>query len=211
MAQAGSPLILREGWLYAALAAVVALLIQQFSGWLAALPLWLAAAGLLFLFRNPDREIPPAPLAVVSPADGRIESVADCRDPYLSRDAICISIQGSILGPYVTRSPIEGKVQQRWRASDSRREGSAANPSDGLWIQTDEGDDVVLVMARRAALRAPRCYPQSGQRVGQGQRCGHVPFGAQVHLFLPASTRVDVREGDHVRAGADSVATLVHK
>jgi phosphatidylserine decarboxylase len=58
---------------------------------------------------------------------------------------------------------------------------------------------------------SPRCYLQLGQRTGQGQRCGYVPFGSRVEVLLPAGIRVRVTVGDVVRAGSDVIATLVHK
>jgi phosphatidylserine decarboxylase len=79
------------------------------------------------------------------------------------------------------------------------------------WIQSDEGDDVVLALESGTWGLRPRCYAQTGERIGQGQRCGHLRFGARVNVLVPESTRINVEIGDKVRAGTSIIATLVRK
>lgn len=78
------------------------------------------------------------------------------------------------------------------------------------WIQSDEQDDVVLAVRSAARLFKPRCYAHSGERIGQGQRCGIIPFASVVRVSVPASSRVEVKVGDTVRGGSDTLATLIH-
>lgn len=205
-------MILKEGRNLILIFAAAALLAQALVGpWLAVALLAMAVlCG--FLYRNPERDVPAAPLGIVSPADGTVEFATSCRDPFLDREATCINLQMSVLDAYPIRSPVEGKVVQRWhRAPGADREGDDAELNYAVWIQTDEGDDVVVVMVRHSSWRAPRCYVHSGERVGQGQRCGMIRFGSQVQLFLPPATRVEAQAGQRVRAGTDLVGTMVRK
>ena len=78
------------------------------------------------------------------------------------------------------------------------------------WIQSDEGDDVVLIVESGLLNSRPQCYAHSGERIGQGQRCGYIRFGAPVHVLIPSSSRISVAVGDQVNAGSDIIATLVH-
>ncbi len=204
MAEGRRSLVAREGWLVIALAGLLALAVWRYFGGLWSLPLWGIMALLLWLFRDPRREIPSVPLGVVSPADGRIESVERVRDPYLDRDALRIRIAMSHTGVFATRSPVEGKIMDMVRAS----EGALPH---GVWIRTDENDDVVVAMYRGPLHSVPRCYVRYGDRVGQGQRCGYVTLGSRVDVYVPANSKVRVREGDRVRAGSDIIAVLVHK
>ena len=204
MADSRRSLIAREGWLVIALALGLAGAVWQFLGFAWSLPLWLLSLLLLWLFRDPRREIPSTPLGVVSPADGRIESVETVRDPYLDREALRIRIAMSHTGVFATRSPVEGKIMDMVRAA----EGALPH---GVWIRTDEGDDVVVAMYRGPLHSVPRCYVRYGDRVGQGQRCGYVTLGSRVDVYVPANSKVRVREGDRVRAGSDLIAVLVHK
>lgn len=207
MAGSRYPLIAREGWLAVALVVAAALLVGNLAGWLWSLPFWLAVILLLFLFRDPDREIPPTPLGVVSPADGHVSRVETRRDPFLKRDSILVSVDMSHLGVYTTRSPVEGKIMDTVTA-DEVEEGGVPH---GVWLQTDEGDDLVVVMYPGPLHNAPHCYVQCGQRVGQGQRCGFVHLGSRVDVYLPANSKVKVSVGDRVVGGTDLIALLVHK
>jgi phosphatidylserine decarboxylase len=75
------PLIAREGWPFLAGAVAAALLVGMFAGAWWSLPLWLAALFVLQFFRDPPRDVPDDPRAVVAPADGRVVAVEKARDP----------------------------------------------------------------------------------------------------------------------------------
>jgi phosphatidylserine decarboxylase len=187
--------------LAAILAAVVVL---NFSGLQTSLPFWGLSLLILVIFRDPERDIPSQPMAVVSPADGRVSSVTTTRDPYLDRDSIRVTLQMNPYGVFTTRSPVEGKVLQPPHTPKDAR------MPHGVWLQTDEGDDVVMVMMRGRLHTAPRCYIRIGERIGQGKRCGFVHLGGQVDVYLPERSRLAVDVGDWVRSGSDIIATLVH-
>ena len=206
MAISQSPLVAREGWLVVAAVIVVAIVIWRYTGFIWSIPLWLMAAAALIIFRDPAREVPSSPLAVVSPADGEVNVVEETHDPYLDRDGIRIGIQMSPYGVYTTRSPVEGRVLETPQGED----GNSTLPG-GVWLQTDEKDDLVVVMNRGRLHTTPRCYVRIGERVGQGQRCGFIHLGSQVDVYLPASCRINVQQGDKVYSGSSVMATLVHK
>ena len=50
----------------------------------------------------------------------------------------------------------------------------------------------------------------SGERIGQGQRCGYLPFGGVVDLFLPVESKVLVEVGQRVDSGSTVLAELIH-
>ncbi len=207
------PYIAREGWLFIGATVASGFAAKFYFGLLAALPLWLLCLLLAYLFRDPARAIPPAPLGVVSPADGVVLSVDRVHDNYLERDAIRVSIRMNRLGSYVTRAPIEGKIIQHW-CKPSVVEGDAKNRAQdhyAMWLQTDENDDVVLVMGVGRRALKPICYHHSGERIGQGERCGLIRFGGYLEVLLPANTRIQVAEGDRVTAGSDILASLIHQ
>ncbi len=212
------PYVARQGWpfILAALAAAVVLHFTVGEPW--SLPFWVLAVLLLYLFRDPERRIPPAPLGVVSPVDGVVTAVEACRDPYLERAALRIGLRMSPLGVYTTRSPVEGKIMEIWvfPAGGGAHAGNAAVGDTAqihryaIWVQTDEKDDVVLVLRVGEHRLRPRCYVHIGERIGQGQRCGMVGFGGEVNVYLPPGSRAEVEPGARVRAGSDILATLIH-
>ncbi|MGE0080384.1 MAG: phosphatidylserine decarboxylase [Thiohalomonadaceae bacterium] len=198
------PIIAREGWLPIAFFTVVGFYAwDRWSGVVAAVA-WTVAALLAFYFRDPPRRVPPSPLAVVSPVDGRVLAVETVRDQRLERDAIRVRLAMRPLGVFSVRSPIEGKVMRQWFPQEDE-------PIFAQWVQSDEHDDVVVASTARSRGRRANCDAQSGERVGQGQRCGFVPFGADVEIFLPVNSRLMVQPGDHVQSGVSVLARLVHK
>jgi phosphatidylserine decarboxylase len=213
------PLIAREGWLWIAVVAVAAAWVQINYG-LVALPLWLLVLLLLFLFRDPARRVPASPLGIVSPVDGKVVAVDTVHDSYLDREALCISIKMRFTSVYSAHSPMEGKIMQQWLGVPRRIDASVQAGSEqaesrdvqsyAQWIQSDEADDVVMVMEASLPVSRPQCYAHSGERIGQGQRCGFIRFGSQVDVLLPANSRINVAVGDSVLAGTDIIATLVH-
>ena len=181
-------------------------LVMYFFSDLWSVPFWLGCLFILYLHRDPKRDIPSSPAAVVSPADGIVTGTCRVRDPYLQRDATLVEIEMRHLGVYSTRSPVEGKVLE----PRSHGEGLENRPH-GVWLKTDADDDLVVVMHRGPLHNAPRCFVGFGERVGQGQRCGYIQLGGKVEIYLPTNSRVQVETGSHVRAGSDVIATLLHR
>ena len=197
-------MIAREGQLPLAAAVLAAVVVLHFAGLPQSLVFWALALLLLVLFRDPEREIPSQPLAVVSPADGRVASIRTVSDPYLPRQSVRVVIQMPPYGVFTTRSPIEGKVLQPPNSPQD------SNSPHGVWLQSDEGDDVVMVMTRGPLKNDPRCYIRIGDRIGQGKRCGFVHLGGRVEVYMPEGSRPVVAEGDTVHSGSDVIAKLVH-
>jgi len=198
------PRIAREGLPLLLATALAAVVVLHFFGLAASLPLWGLCLLIMGVFRDPEREIPSQPMGVVSPADGRVTSIAATRDPYLDRDSIRVTMQMNPYGVFTTRSPVEGKVLQPPSTPENAR------MPHGVWLQTDEGDDVVMVMMRGRLHTAPRCYIRIGDRIGQGKRCGFVHLGGQVDVYLPERSRLGVSAGAQVYGGSDVIATLPH-
>ena len=200
-------------------------LAYQFCGLYCALPFIAIALVIPYVFRDPQCHIPPVPLAVVSPVYGRVSVIEDVIDPYLGREALRIVIRMPILGPYVLRSPIEGRVMQQWHlpngldsqlmnnvdANVLMRYPNARQGRYAIWIQTDEQDDVVVVLRGALITRRLQCIVHVGERIGQGKRCGLIQFPATVEVFMPINSRKDVMQGDSVRAGSAIIANLIHK
>ena len=201
-----SHLIAREGWIFIAGALLLGIVaIRLTSVGLGVFSL--AALVLLVLFfRDPQREVPSAPLAVLSPVDGTVVSVEHTDRGCLDREATVIGIRVDNFGAYSARSPVEGKVLN---LRDNYSAGSRLLGVSGLWVRTDEGDDVVVLMDGPRWFR-PVSFVGYGERLGQGRRFAFVRATHSARVFIPISSRVDVNVGDYVRAGADELAMVVH-
>jgi phosphatidylserine decarboxylase len=162
---------------------------------------------LLLIFRDPKREVPAVPLGVVSPADGVILDVGVTDKSALGGESHRIVIRVNSLGTYTARCPIEGKIMD---LASEPLERPDFDDSNGLWVRTDEGDDVVLQFSGYRFGLAPLAFLRYGERVGQGQRCAYLRLTRQAEVQLPITSRVLVKAGQRVTAGADVLAKLPH-
>lgn len=206
-------------------AGVVAVLAYLFCGIYCSSPVIAVALALLFLFRDPACRVPPVPLGVVSPVCGEITKIAETMDPFLGRKSVKMSIRMQALGPYVLRSAIEGQIMQQWHLlkgldahllANLDSAGLAKDPQArqghfAMWIQTDEADDVVIAVRGPLIPHRLHCSVQTGERIGQGQRCGLSWFPAAVDVYFPVNSRIEARQGAAVRGGEDILATLIHR
>ena len=197
--------VAREGipYMFAALAAVLA--VWNFAGLLYAM---LPLAFLIYLyliFRDPVRPIPAVPLGVISPVDGEVVAVGLTESSVLGGEGQRIVIRVNSLGTYTARCPVEGKIMDL--CSDPEKDPVAVR-SNGLWVRTDEGDDVILQFSGHRFGLAPRAFLRYGERVGQGQRCAYLRLTRLAEIQLPLAARVQVKDGQRVSAGSDVLAKL---
>ncbi|NIA27405.1 MAG: hypothetical protein GWP02_05055 [Desulfobulbaceae bacterium] len=173
---------------------------------------FVVVAGLLFLvlfmvFRDPRRVIPASPLGVVSPVDGQVISVDLVDKGVLQGEAHRIKIRINSLGTYTARAPVEGKINDlRSFAGDQ----VVDYRTNALWIQTDEGDDIVLQFHGYRFGLAPMSFARYGERVGQGQRCAYLRLTRIAELHLPIGSKILVKPGQSVIAGTQLVGKLTH-
>lgn len=208
-------MILAEGHVPIGVTAAVALAVAHLGDPLWSLPLWVLAVYLVFLFRSIEPVVPHLPLAVLSPGDGRVEEIEETTDPWLARQARRVRVRLSSPGIGVMRSPTEGCVKDFW--TEARAYNATGTPVAlggspncyALWVQTDEGDDVVFAISSVRPISRFKLYFSPGERIGQGQRSGFVYFGTFADVFVPMASNLEVGEGDAVQGGRSVLAQLV--
>jgi hypothetical protein len=136
-----NPFVAQEGIPFLLLSAASCWAAYRYFGWLWLVPAIAVFIVLYLVFRDPRRRIPAAPLGVVSPVDGYVFSVEPLDKGVLQGEAHCIVIRVNSLGTYTARCPVEGKIMDLNSVDDGRIIDYNTN---ALWVQTDEGDDVVL-------------------------------------------------------------------
>ena len=197
--------IAREGILWMLLVVIGAGLTWQYAGPVyVLLPLFLLAY-LFVVFRDPQRSIPAAPLGVVSPVDGIVTEAGLTDKSVLGGEAQRIVIEVDSFGTYTARCPVEGKIMDF--CGDGKQE-SVRKFSSGLWVQTDEGDDVILQFQGHRFGLAPLAFLRFGERVGQGQRCAYLRLTRVAEVQFPIHGRLLVERGQRVTAGCDILAKL---
>ena len=188
------------------LAAVAGVWLAFHYGGLVFVPLPVLLLAFLWLvFRDPRRTIPAAPLGVMSPVDGRVTAVDVVDRGVFQGEAHRIFIRIDFLGTYTARSPVEGMVKDLNALS---RDKVADYRTNALWVQTDEGDDVVLQFQGYRFGLAPAALVRYGDRIGQGQRCAYLRLTRIAEVHLPIASRVLVRPGQRVTGGVDIIGRL---
>jgi len=207
------PVIAREGWPFLGISILVSLGIGIFAGWWWSVPFWLLALFILQFFRDPARQVPEDPLAVVSPADGRIVSVGRAQDPYLKREALKVSVFMNVFNVHSNRSPVDGVVKERWYFHGSflnaaLDKASLENERNALWLQTRDRQDVTCVQIAGLIARRILCYVEAGAELRRGQRFGFIRFGSRVDVYLPLDAEVKAAIGEKVYAAESVLARL---
>ena len=207
------PLIAREGWLFLGIALAASILVAWLAGWWWSLPFWLAALFVLQFFRDPAREVPDDPRAVVAPADGRIVAVQKARDPWLERDALKISVFMNVFNVHSNRAPVDGTVKQVWYHAGrflnaALDKASLDNERNALWLRTRAGADVTCVQVAGLIARRILCYVSAGAELARGERFGFIRFGSRVDVYLPLDAQPVAAIGDKVYAAESVLARL---
>ncbi len=207
------PLIAREGRLYILIALGGAIVVTAAAGWLWSVPFWLAFALVLQFFRDPPREIPVEPGAVLSPAHGKVVAIGEVDDPYLKRRVRRISIFMNVFCVHSNRMPVGGVVRARWYYpgrffNAALDKASEHNERNALWIRTAGGIDVVVVQVAGLIARRILCYVDKGDPVAGGERYGFIRFGSRLDVYLPPQAEPSVALGQWVRGGSDIIARI---
>jgi len=205
------PILAREGWPFIALTFVLAVAASFFFVW-TALALWVVFAFVVQFFRDPPRPIPADPLAVLSPADGRIVKVEKVRDPYAERDALLISVFMNVFNVHSNRASVDGRITRvqyfpgQFVNADLDK-ASTENERNAVVIDA-QGRTVTLVQVAGLIARRILCYSKEGDQLARGQRYGFIRFGSRVDVYLPTDSTPLVAPGDRVSASSTILASF---
>jgi phosphatidylserine decarboxylase len=202
--------MVRDGYFYGIGCLLAAGLITWLAAWPYAIPLFLLAAFFLWFFRDPQRQIPTQPGAVVSPGDGKVTDVSTIRVNGSPRTRVSIFL--SVFNVHVNRSPIAGVIRdiryQRGKFINAMAANSAEENEQN--IVTVEGEGRTVVFKQIAGLIARRIIFnfKVGDSLARGQRVGLIKFGSRVDVVLDTDAAIQVKVGDRVKGGASVLAVL---
>ena len=210
----------REGFVFIAVAALLAvgaftlaLSLRSWGLWLVALAITVLALWVAFFFRDPERRGKRGAGLVISPADGKVVMISDVDEPaFLHGRATRVSIFMNVFNVHVNRYPVSGTVRfvhyNPGKFLHAATEKSSLE-NEQMSVGIESGATRVLVR-QIAGLIARRVvtYSREGERVEQGERMGIIRFGSRVDVYFPLSARVGVDVGQTTRAGITVVATL---
>lgn len=207
IAKEGYPLILA-----AATLTILALLI----GWrVAGLILGLATLAVAAFFRDPERNIPKGDGLIVSPADGRVVSIAKIQgDSWFGDVTTRVSIFLSPLDVHINRMPVAGKIDDvRYQAGKflAAYKGEASQRNERNALKVVDDHDRLLGVVQIAGVLARRivCRVKRGDSLARGDRLGLIMFGSRTDTYLPKGCRVQVVEGQKVKGGETILGSFV--
>jgi phosphatidylserine decarboxylase len=188
---------------------------------LALLPLipWI---WLLAFFRDPPRRLPADPLAIVSPADGKVSDITqlDHFEP-LAGPCLRVGIFLSVFNVHINRSPCDGRatavVYTPGKFINALHSAAASQQNESnLLVLAEPGShrpvaavkQIVGLIARRIV-----CTAKPGDALARGQRIGMIKFGSRTELYLPLwlDPHLRVQIGQKVRAGCDAIAVTARQ
>ena len=199
-----------EGRLVVLIVAAVALLAAGIFGGAVAWGALPAIALVTWFYRDPQRHTPAVPLALVAPCDGIVNATGTGFDPWLGRPAAWITVRMGLFDVHGLYGPVEGKIIEQWSTPRHRPPEGVQTHALGYHIRTDEGDDIVLEIARDRIAAALSFAYQPGERIGLGRRLGIAPLGCRITLYCAANSSAAVDVGGRVAGGSTLVMHLVH-
>ena len=202
--------MVRDGYFYGIGCLVAACIIAWLAAWPYAVPVLLLAVFFLQFFRDPERQIPAQPGAVVSPGDGKVTDVSVVNADGVSRSRISIFL--SVFNVHVNRSPITGVIREVRYQCGKFVNAMAANSAEENEqnVVTVEGEGRTVIFKQIAGLIARRIIFnfKVGDHVARGQRVGLIKFGSRVDVLFDRDAAIQVKLGDRVKGGATVLALL---
>jgi phosphatidylserine decarboxylase len=202
--------MVRDGYFYGVACFFAAGVIVWLAAWPYAVPVLLVGVFCLWFFRDPERQIPSLPGAIVSPGDGKVTDVSVIHSGGMQQTRISIFL--SVFNVHVNRSPIAGVIRdvryQRGKFINAMATNSAEENEQN--IVTVEGEGRTVVFKQIAGLIARRIVFnfKVGDHVACGQRVGLIKFGSRVDVVFDTDAAIQVKLGDRVKGGATVLAVL---
>jgi phosphatidylserine decarboxylase len=202
--------MVRDGYFYGIGCAIASAIISWLAAWPYAIPTVLIGAFCLWFFRDPERQIPTLPGAIVSPGDGKVTEVATLNSAGVEQARISIFL--NVFDVHVNRSPIAGVIRdvhyQRGKFLNAMGANSAEENEQN--IVTVEGEARTVIFKQIAGLIARRIVfdKKVGNTVACGERVGLIKFGSRVDVIFDRDAVIQVKEGDRVKGGATVLAVV---
>lgn len=206
----------REGHVFILIFSAITFLFASASttlGWIC----FMATVWCAYFFRNPDRIVPNLKGAVVSPADGIVQTISQVKAPTElglgEEEMIRVSIFLNIFNVHVNRVPSEGKILNLHYHpgkffNASLDKASIHNERQSVLMETNTGHKVAFVQIAGLIARRIVCDLEEGMDVKIGQRFGIIRFGSRVDVYLPKGTQINVAEGQTAIGGETIIADL---
>jgi phosphatidylserine decarboxylase len=206
-----------EGFTYIGITAFLAWLTAIFGFEILSIILAVLTLFIIYFFRDPERNPPKEPYAIVSPADGKIVDIDNAiEESFLNREMKRIGIFLSITDCHVNRFPVAGRVvNTKYTPGEfyiaSLKRSSKENERLATLMETDDKEEIVVVQIAGFIARRIISYVSTGDLLQKGERFGMIKFGSRVDIYLPPTCEVLISIGDRVKGGETILGWLKGK
>ena len=205
--------IIREGYYFAAVALIVALILGFFVNPYAAILPCVLACYFLYFFRNPKRKIPADKNLIVSPADGTVQDIVHLdSDDFIHAPCNKVIIFLSVFDVHVNRAPIAGEIKvQKYVCGRFR---PAYKDSVGFENERHligiENENMRVTVTQIAGILARRIvsWVTLDDKLEKGELYGLIRFGSCTEIVVPENVEVLVKKGEKVRGGETIIGRI---
>ena len=169
---------------------------------------------ILQFFRNPKRKTQQNDNHIIAPVDGKVVIIEEVFEPeYFKDKRLQISVFMSPINVHVTRYALGGVVKYSkyhpgkylvaWHPKSSTK-----NERTTVVVENKEFGEVLYRQVAGTLARRIVNYAKKGEQVEQGADAGFIKFGSRVDLYLPLSTKLNIKVGDNVKGGEQVIARI---
>jgi phosphatidylserine decarboxylase len=185
------PKLHSEGYKFIVIAAVITIILYNFSSFLGLIGLVLTI-WVYYFFRDPERVIIEDDNYLVSPADGEIIKVEEVDGPkelgLENKKFNKISIFMNVFDCHVNRTPCKGKIEEILYKpgkflNASLDKASEDNERNYYKIKDVNGNDIIVVQIAGLIARRIVCESNKNQELSQGERIGMIRFGSRADVY----------------------------
>ena len=182
------------------------------SPWLSLLFVLLIIYTFAF-FRDPDRETPEDPAAVVAAADGVVADIVEVEEgEVLKSRTRRVGIFLSVFDVHTNRAPVAGRITYREHRKglclDARSAQCSEKNESMTWAFVNPRATIVVKQLTGAIARRIVGWSRVGDELKKGERFGMIRFGSRTEVYLPLDATVLVKVGDRVLGGSSVIARL---
>ncbi|MDA9152068.1 phosphatidylserine decarboxylase [Candidatus Pelagibacter sp.] len=185
------PKLHSEGYKFIVIAAVITIILYNFSSFLGLIGLVLTI-WVYYFFRDPERVIIEDDNYLVSPADGEVIKVEEVDGPkelgLENKKFNKISIFMNVFDCHVNRTPCKGTIEEILYKpgkflNASFDKASEDNERNYYKIKDVNGNDIIVVQIAGLIARRIVCESDKNQELSQGERIGMIRFGSRADVY----------------------------
>jgi phosphatidylserine decarboxylase len=168
----------------------------------------------LQFFRNPKRNIILNENHIIAPVDGKVVLIEEVYESeYFKSQRLQISIFIAPTNVHVIRYAVSGlikysKYYDGKHISDCNQKAPLENGSASIVIDTEKFKEILYRQIAGTFTKRIVNYAFKGNTATQGEDSGFMNLGSRVDLFLPLSTKVNVKTGDTIKGGEHIIACI---